>query len=89
MKQKQKINSLDDLSRFISDDTVSKELKLKVFIESLKDYPVTVMPIFSDRGSNLVHDRDNSLVTNMRRALDEIKADGSKEFYSGFMVLLK
>jgi hypothetical protein len=86
---KQKINSLDDLSRYILDDKVPKELKLKVFIESLKAYPVIVMPIFSDHSSNLIHDPDNALIPNMQRVLNEIKADGSKEFYSGFMVLLK
>ena len=86
---KQKINSLDDLSRFISDENVTKELKLKVFLESLKAYPVRVMTISLNSSKNLVDDPYNRLVPNMQRVLSEIAADGNKEFYSGFMVLLK
>jgi len=85
---KQKINSLNDLSLFIADEANSKELKLKVFLEALKDYPVRVMTIFLNSSKNLVDDPDNKLVPNMQRVLSEIVADPGKEFYSGFMVLL-
>jgi hypothetical protein len=86
---KQKISSLDDLNRLISDENITKELKLKVFLEALRGYPVRVMTVFLDRGKNLVHDPHNMLVPNMQRVISEILADGNKEFYSGFMIILK
>lgn len=86
---KQKINDLDDLSRLIADPNATKELKLKVFLEALKGYPVRVMTIFLNSSKNLVDDPDNKLVPNMRRILSEIATDPGKEFYSGFMVILK
>jgi hypothetical protein len=83
------ITNLDDLSRLISDDSVSKEIKLRVFLEALKGYPVRIMTICNNGGKNLVDDPNDALVPNMLRVLNEIKSDSSKDFYSGFMIILK
>lgn len=86
---RQQITSLEDLNAFVSDEANTKELKLKVFLESMKAFPLKVMVITIANGNHLVDDPHNILVPNMQRVLAEIIAEPNKDYFSGFMVILK
>ena len=77
------INNLDQLEAFISDESISKENRLKVFENALKDF---VFYIVLDDENNKVTP-ENNLINEMKRIINEIKTTPQKSQYIGFMVL--
>ena len=84
--KKLKIDTLDKLETFISDDSISKEARLEVFEHALKEY-VFFIVLVKDEDQKEVFDPDNKIVAEMKRIINEIKATPQKQNYKGFMVL--
>ena len=84
--KKLKIDTLDKLETFISDDSISKEARLEVFEHALKEY-VFFIVVVKDEDQKEVFDPDNKIVTEMKRIINEIKTGPQKQNYKGFMVL--
>ena len=84
--KKLKIDTLDKLETFISDDSISKEARLEVFEHALKEY-VFFIVLVKDEYQKEVFDPDNKIVAEMKRIINEIKTVPQKQNYKGFMVL--
>ena len=84
--KKLKIDTLDKLETFISDDSISKEARLEVFEHALKEY-VFFIVLVKDEDQKEVFDPDNKIVAEMKRIINEIKTPPQKQNYKGFMVL--
>lgn len=84
--KKLKIDTLDKLETFISDDSISKEARLEVFEHALKEY-VFFIVLVKDEDQKEVFDPDNKIVAEMKRIINEIKTVPQKQNYKGFMVL--
>mgnify|MGYP003492099374 FL=1 len=84
--KKLKIDTLDKLETFISDDSISKEARLEVFEHALKEY-VFFIVLVKDEDQKEVFDPDKKIVAEMKRIINEIKTSPQKQNYKGFMVL--
>ena len=84
--KKLKIDTLEKLETFISNDSLSKEARLEVFEHALKEY-VFFIVLVKDEDQKEVFDPDNKIVAEMKRIINEIKATPQKQNYKGFMVL--
>ena len=84
--KKLKIDTLDKLETFISDDSISKEARLEVFEHALKEY-VFFIVLVKDEEQKEVFDPDNKIVAEMKRIINEIRTVPQKQNYKGFMVL--
>ncbi len=84
--KKLKIDTLDKLETFISDDSISKEARLEVFEHALKEY-VFFIVLVKDEDQKEVFDPDNKIVAEMKRLINEIRTVPQKQNYKGFMVL--
>ena len=84
--KKLKIDTLDKLETFISDDSISKEARLEVFEHALKEY-VFFIVLVKDEDQKEVFDTDNKIVAEMKRIINDIKTVPQKQNYKGFMVL--
>ena len=84
--KKLKIDTLDKLETFISNDSLSKEARLEVFEHALKEY-VFFIVLVKDEDQKEVFDPDNKIVAEMKRIINEIKTVPQKQNYKGFMVL--
>ncbi|NRT11154.1 hypothetical protein [Flavobacterium sp. 14A] len=83
-----KINNLNDLEAFISDEALNKEHRFDVFNEALKDFSFYVV-IVKDENQNQIVDHQNKLVENMKRLINEIRTNPTKNNYTGFTVIYK
>lgn len=79
-----KINTLDELEKFISDESISKENRLKVFRQALKDY---VFYIILNAEEPIPADQNFCLTAEMKRIINEIKTTATKSNCMTFMVL--
>ena len=84
--KKLKIDTLEKLETFISDDSISKEARLEVFEHALKEY-VFFIVVVKDEDQKEVFDPDNKIVAEMKRIINEIKTAPQKQNHKGFMVL--
>ena len=84
--KKLKIDTLDKLETFISNDSLSKEARLEVFEHALKEY-VFFIVLVKDEDQKEVFDTDNKIVAEMKRIINEIITVPQKQNYKGFMVL--
>ena len=84
--KKLKIDTLEKLETFISNDSLSKEARLEVFEHALKEY-VFFIVVVKDADQKEVFDPDNKIVAEMKRIINEIKTVPQKQNYKGFMVL--
>lgn len=84
--KKLKIDTLEKLETFISNDSLSKEARLEVFEHALKEY-VFFIVLVKDEDQKEVFDPDNKIVAEMKRIINEIKTAPQKQNYKGFMVL--
>ena len=84
--KKLKIDTLEKLETFISNDSLSKEARLEVFEHALKEY-VFFIVLVKDEDQKEVFDPDNKIVAEMKRIINEIKTVPQKQNYKGFMVL--
>lgn len=84
--KKLKIDTLEKLETFISNDSLSKEARLEVFEHALKEY-VFFIVLVKDEDQKEVFDTDNKIVAEMKRIINEIKTVPQKQNYKGFMVL--
>ena len=84
--KKLKIDTLEKLETFISNDSLSKEARLEVFEHALKEY-VFFIVVVKDEDQKEVFDPDNKIVAEMKRIINEIKTAPQKQNDKGFMVL--
>lgn len=84
--KKLKIDTLEKLETFISDESLSKAARLEVFEHALKEY-VFFIVLVKDEDQKEVFDPDNKIVAEMKRIINEIKTTPQKQNYKGFMVL--
>ena len=84
-----KINSLNDLEKFIKDDNITKKDKFTVFSEALKELPTFCFKVILDETEldNPIFDPVNLMVSQMLKIIAEIRADPHKTYYSGMMVI--
>jgi hypothetical protein len=80
-----KIDSLEKLERFISNEKVSKESRFKVFKLALKDY---VFYVELDKGENVgFFDPESKIIADMKKKISEIKKTPQSSHYRGLMVI--
>jgi hypothetical protein len=80
-----KIDSLEKLERFISNEKVSKESRFKVFKLALKDY---VFYVELDKGEHVgFFDPESKIIADMKQQIEKIKATPQSSHYRGLMVI--
>lgn len=84
--KKLKIDTLYKLETFISDDNISKEARLEVFQQALKEY-VFFIVLVKDEDQKEIFDPDDNILSDMKRIINEIKTTPQKLNYKGFLVL--
>lgn len=84
-----KINTLDDLERFVLNPKISKSNKYRVFSNVLKSYPIIFIEIVLDDSEHLngIEDPDNRLIKDMQRIISEIRLNPVAKHYSGLSVV--
>ena len=76
-----KINNLEQLEQFISDETITPKSKFTVFIEAMRQFKI--MMISFSRGSEAM---DRKAIETMLRIIESIKDDPEKTYHGTLLV---
>lgn len=76
-----KIDNLNQLEQFISNETITPKAKFTVFLETLRSY--NIMMISFSRGSESM---DNKAVEKMLSIIESIKEDPAKSYHGTLVV---
>lgn len=81
-----KISSLDQLLKFISDETVTVENRYKIFLEAMKPYNFFVMAIRNNPdGIEQQIDNPQKVISEMQRIIKQLQTD-SESHPAGFVL---
>jgi hypothetical protein len=84
--KKLKINSLEQLLKFVSDPAVTLEDRYKIFLEAMRPYNFFVMTVRNNPDGNPEKlDNRERVISEMRRIISQIKAD-PESHPAGFVV---
>lgn len=86
--KKLKIDTLEKLETFISNETIIIEKRLEVFVEALKDYKFFIIEIKYDETCKKIENVE-AVARQMVRVVQDIREAPESKFHFGFSVLYK
>lgn len=85
MKKRIRIKSIDDLEKFVNDESVTLENRLQIFTQAVENYPLFVFVVKYDDSCKIIENRSDVLA-GMLRTIAEIKANPNQKAYTGVWV---